>query len=562
MNVFVRRSACVFLAVLIAAATANAQSPRARRQRIDPLTSSIQGRVTTADTGAPIRGAEVRLSMDGRFSRLATTDGEGRFEMRHLPAGEYRLVVSKAGFITLEYGQRRPFESASTISLREGQSATGNVALIRGGVIFGRVMDQFGDPSVGALVQVLRNRAEDGGRRLAPVGITDQTDDTGAFRIYGLPPGDYFVAASTGQVDAVKRDPPVYYPGTMTFAEAQPITLPAGGEASADFQIVESARGTTVSGVVLTSTGGPAAGAMISLVPSNFSARPGAPGSAMLRGDAASDGSFSIQNVPPGSYTLTAMGAIAQFAAGAAAAARSTVPGGSAARALPQPPETGSMPLTVTGEGISGITISTRPGGRITGRIVADTGVTQPLPGGLQVTLQSPSPGLMMTSLNNGTDQFQINGVSGTARLVVNGVPEGWMVKSILLDGEDVADRGFDLSGKAANVRVVMTDRVTSLSGAVQSDRNRRDHNVIVFAEDAARWSPSSRFVRVVRADRDGRFQIQGLPPERYLVAALEYLEDGEEQDRQLLERLRTRATSVSLGEGEQRSIQLDLIAR
>ena len=89
-------------------------------------------------------------------------------------------------------------------------------------------------------MQVLRVRAEGGDRRLLSVGAADQTDDTGAFRLYGLPPGEYYVSASTGLIDAVKRDPPVYYPGTMNFAEAQPITLDAGAEASADFQIVEA----------------------------------------------------------------------------------------------------------------------------------------------------------------------------------------------------------------------------------------------------------------------------------------------------------------------------------
>jgi hypothetical protein len=147
-----------------------AQAPRARSQRVDPFTSSISGRVTTADTGAPVRGAEVRLAMDGRFSRLVMTNGEGRFELRNLPAGEYRLTVSKTGFISLEYGQQRPFETPSTITLGEGQSATGNVALLRGGAIFGRVLDEFGDPSVGTRVQVLRNRAESGGRRCSLSG--------------------------------------------------------------------------------------------------------------------------------------------------------------------------------------------------------------------------------------------------------------------------------------------------------------------------------------------------------------------------------------------------------
>ena len=108
-----------------------------------------------------------------------------------------------------------------------------------------------------------------------------------------------------------------------------------------------------------------------------------------------------------------------------------------------------------------------------------------------------------------------------------------------------------------------MTDRLTSLSGTVQSDRDIRDHNILVFAEDATKWTSPSRFVRATRADAEGRFEIRGLPPgERYLVAALTYLEDGEEQDRRLLQQLRGRATSVTLGDGEQRSIHLELMTR
>ncbi len=568
MNVVSRRS---LLALVMLAALADgifAQASRPRSQRIDPLTSSISGRVTTADTGSPVRGAEVRLSIDGGIRRLVTTNGEGRFEIRNLPAGEYRLTVSKTGFITLEYGQQRPFETASTITIGEGQSATGNVALLRGGAIFGRVLDEFGDPSVGTRVQVLRNRAEDGGRRLIPVGVADQTDDTGAFRIYGLPPGEYFIAASTGLIDAIKRDPPVYYPGTTAFAEALPITLGAGAEASADFQISAVARAATISGVVLNSSGGPSPGAMVNLSSNTVSATLGAQSIAMLHADAGPDGSFTIQNVPPGPYTLTAMASPRDFDTGAIAASREVVreaarAGGPPPPPMVLPPETASIPLSVTAEGISGITLTTRPGGRLIGRLVVDTGVMQPLPRGLHVTLQSSGPGNMMMSLNNGNEQFQMTGVSGQTRVQVNGVPDGWMVKAILLDSDDVTDASFDLSGRTANLRVVMTDRVTSLSGTVQSDRNRRDHNVIAFADDPVKWTSPSRFVRTIRADTAGRFQIRGLPPgERYFVVALNYLEAGEEQDRQLLERLRSRATSVTLGDGEQRSLQLDLTTR
>jgi hypothetical protein len=571
----VRRTLLALLVLVTFAPTIDAQAPRPRTrpQRVDSLTSSIHGRVTTADTGASIRGAEVRLSMNGSFSRLATTNAEGRYEFHNLSAGDYKLTVSKTGFITLEFGQRRPFETASTITLREGEAAAGNVALIRGGAIFGRVLDAYNEPSVGTRVQVLRVRSESGRRRLLAVGAGDQTDDTGAFRVYGLPPGEYYVSASTGLIDAVKRDPPVYYPGTWNVAEAQPITLAAGAQASADFQIIDTARAATISGLVVNSSGAPAPGAMVNLTSETISQTPGAPSSLVLHDDAAADGTFSIQNVPPGPYTLTAQLPMQPFDAGFVAAVRDAPPaaGGPPPNAvlreqmMSRMPETASMPLVVTSEGLSGITLTTRRGGRLTGRFIADTGVTRPLPTGLIARLQTSGTGnlQMRMSGDNPTGEFQLAGVSGLSRVEVDGVPDGWAVKAILLDGEDVTDEPFDLAGKNGVLRVVMTDRVTSLTGTVQSNREIRDHIVVVFAEDATKWTAPSRFVRTTRADADGRFEIRGLPPgERYLAAALDSLEDGEERDRQLLERLRTRATSVTLGDGEQRSIQLDLLGR
>jgi hypothetical protein len=69
--------------------------------------------------------------------------------------------------------------------------------------------------------------------------------------------------------------------------------------------------------------------------------------------------------------------------------------------------------------------------------------------------------------------------------------------------------------------------------------------------------------VRTARVDGSGRFSIAGLPAnERYYAVAVDYLEDGEEQDSQVLERLRARATTFSLGEAEQRSVVLDPIER
>ena len=554
------RLAVLVMLAAVSAEGAAAQGARPRPQRVDPLTASIRGAITTADTGAPIRGAEVRLSNDGRYSRLVTSNGDGRFELRDLPAGEYKLMVSRAGFISLQYGQRRPFEASKTITLAEGQNVTANVGLIRGGAIYGRLHDQFGDPLAGTRVQVLRSRMVQGQRRLQSVGAGDQTDDTGAFRVYGLAPGDYYVAASTGVVDAVKRDPPIYYPGTPSIAEAQPITLGAGAEATADFQLA-AVRNVRVSGVVLNSRGSPVP-AMVNLNSEAVGMGPTMEGTGVpplqLHADAAPDGTFTIENVPPGPYNLTAMVMFPPDPFEAFTARPKSDP-------TDRIPETAAMPIVITGDDLSGVTLVTRAGGRLSVRFVADAGVVRSLPTGIRVSMRGlQTGGMQMTMGGRGTaDELSLRGMSGPFQLDVQGVPEGWVVSAIMMDGANVIDEAIDLNGESASVRIVLTDRVTSLNGTVQSRGDVGEQSVVVFSDDAAKWKYPSRYVRTTRADREGGFQIRGLPPdERYLAVAVDYIDDGEEEDSQFLERLRNRASSFSLQEGEQRSIQLDAIAR
>src|SRR5262249_11928966 len=104
--------------------------------------------------------------------------------------------------------------------------------------ITGRVVDEFGDPVAMARVQVMRYQAFQGSRRLMAVGIGDQTDDTGAYRLYGLSPGDYYGRAGlrgglVGAVDKSHQSPryaPSSYRGTGNAAEAQRITVGLGQE--------------------------------------------------------------------------------------------------------------------------------------------------------------------------------------------------------------------------------------------------------------------------------------------------------------------------------------------
>ncbi len=429
------------------------QRPTQRAPRVDPMSASIKGSVTTADTGAPVRGAEVRLSSRGSYNRLVTTDGDGSFRMSDLPAGEYRLTVSRTGFTSLVFGQRRPLEAPTTINLAEGETFTANLALTRGGAIRGRVIDKFGDPIAATRVQVLRSRMIRGQRRLQTMGPGDLTDDTGEFRVYGLPPGDYYVTASTGPADSVRKDPPIFFPGTPSFSEAQSITLGVGTEATADVQLLPQ-RSARVSGIVFNASGAPVE-AMVQLMSEAVGIglsleSAGPPPAFMINADTGADGRFSIDNVPPGPYVITAN---SSFSAGLIAGMQ-----GGNANAGPSPamreimergPETATMSIVVAGDNVSDLALTTRRGGALAGTFVADVGVVRPLPNRVSAEAR-PAKGGGGPSMTQGgaSSAFRLAGMSGPFYLGINGLPDDWAVSQITVDGVDVTDEPIDLKGQ------------------------------------------------------------------------------------------------------------------
>src|SRR5688572_4732434 len=161
-------------------------------------TGVIRGRVTGSPDGTPLRRAQVTLaSPDGPQVRQVTmSDGEGRFEFTELPAGRFAVNASKAGYVGLQYGQRRPYEAGTPVVLADGQTLTGIAfSLPRGSVLTGRVTDEFNEPMAQAQVQVQRFQYGPDGQRRLQTAQSDTTDDRGEFRVFGLMPGEYVVNA-------------------------------------------------------------------------------------------------------------------------------------------------------------------------------------------------------------------------------------------------------------------------------------------------------------------------------------------------------------------------------
>jgi hypothetical protein len=228
-------------------------------------TGRILGRVLTADTGTPIRRAQVRITAPEIGVKTALSDAEGGFEFRDLPAGRFTLNASKSGYVNLQYGQARPFESGRPIELADKQVLDkANIAMPRGGVISGRLVDEFGDAVPDAMITAMRQTWLNGRRRLTPSGRTSQTNDLGQYRMYGLPPGEYFVSATLRNTDTMMfdvamlggptsgasgRNPssgyaPTYFPGTTNAASAERVTVAIAQEAqNTDFALAPASTG-------------------------------------------------------------------------------------------------------------------------------------------------------------------------------------------------------------------------------------------------------------------------------------------------------------------------------
>src|SRR5437773_353523 len=201
---------CALLVTATAVAVASGQAqrpgpqqpardtPAQKQEAAPPATGLIAGRVLAADTGRPVKRARVFASAaELPGGRGILTDDTGLFQLAELPAGRYTLSVSKSGFVSLSYGQRRPLQSGTPLQLADGQEIKDNeFRLPRGSVIAGHVYDETGDPLPGVLVRVLRYQYQQGDKRLAPAG-TAQTDDQGQYRVWGLMPGDYYVDAQS-----------------------------------------------------------------------------------------------------------------------------------------------------------------------------------------------------------------------------------------------------------------------------------------------------------------------------------------------------------------------------
>jgi hypothetical protein len=280
----------------------------------------------------------------------------------------YVLTATKPGYLDGGYRRPDPRGPGAPIGLAEGQwLADMRVAMSHPGSISGTVLDEHGEPIVGARVRVLP-QVLIAGRTQWLAGTVASTDDRGAYRIPGLGPGQYVVCvpsvqatlpvsatirSATAQAGSSMADlkaageaaraeklvvdvgggqqlvvgryavpppptpdghravyPIAFYPGTQTPADATSVELRVSEEkAGIDFQL-QPVRTVRVSGAV---QGSPDAigNLLLRLIPVGLEEL--GQGSEAATTVTLADGRFTFLDVPSGSYLLDSRHALLEL---------------------------------------------------------------------------------------------------------------------------------------------------------------------------------------------------------------------------------------------------------
>ena len=593
--------------------------PVASTPQLGARIGTISGLVVSAMDGRPLPRVAVRLNGHG-VAQTRLTDDKGRVTFADLPPGDFTINATKTGFFDGSYGKRRASGTGMPLSLPPGVSIPDmRIELFRPAVISGFVFDEVGEPVIGTRVVALRRQFIDGRWRVTLIG-EQTTDDEGNYRIFGLMPGDYFVSVPLVQVSAAIETfeeiartgsvaggvaafltpfmnstsglsgldqnrfvfdtddrhvmiaspatppdaengrafayPTVYHPAAEAVSLGLAVSVGPGEDHRGVNFALRAVRTSRITGVTIDEDGRPLANQRLRLLKADTDDYgPGTEAGATL---SAPGGGFAFLRVPPGRYRIEARGTAPQ-----------TAVAGSDAPVLVDPAGTETV-LWGRGE----VTIEDkdeRVGVRMLESLTL-TGQTSfsggPAPSAEQLgrvpIVLAPVDAAMMPAPRGSLDasgRFVIRGiVPGQYFVRVDAAPPGWYFKSAIVAGRDASETPFELSiaSDVSTVAITFTNRPTEIVGTVRDARGVAAGGATIVVVPAAPTAVLSQIrTRELRSASTGAYVITGLPPGDYLVAAIdEALAEGWQEAGRLAV-LRTQATRITLGDAEQRTLDL-----
>jgi len=214
---------------------------------VDPGTSSphsLSGTVVDAVTGEPVRRAMVQAApVNSSQLRSVLTDSEGRFEFSGLPESEISVLAHKPGFFS--GADLNPGDFQPEVVHLVNDTASVTLKLVPEAIVAGHVATVKGDPIEDTLVRIFREVITNGYRHWEAKSQAT-TEEDGQFRMVGLTPGRYLLAAGPNvpSVRAIRNRGvrkegfgTMFYPGVSDMDAATPFLLSGGQQVTADFAL-------------------------------------------------------------------------------------------------------------------------------------------------------------------------------------------------------------------------------------------------------------------------------------------------------------------------------------
>ncbi|HXH67653.1 MAG TPA: carboxypeptidase-like regulatory domain-containing protein [Candidatus Limnocylindrales bacterium] len=504
-------------------------------------TYALRGKVLSSVDGTPIRGVLVELK--GPAQGNALTGNDGSFVFSKLAAGEFAVSARKQGYFASELGEPR---GAVVVRVQlDAATPELSLSLIPEGIIYGKIVDEQGEPLDGLEVQARRRFA--GNSEMIPVWeYTVTTNEAGEYRIVGLPSGSYYLLETpkkwTGNEATLfvarRRKsgiPTHFYPGVLESTQAAAIRVFPGSSQQINWRIAHQPL-YQVSGRVQGKGG--SENSLVGLV-SSYSEQNLA---LALTGP---DGSFVFHGVSAGEYEVVALLGEGED---------------------PEKLNVAVKAITLKAN-VQDLVLQAFPRTRISvhfkeeythksGGETADQSapanvnfVRADIPDDLASKLSS-----RQSEWDAQKKEIQLWLEPGTFRIEITTPAKIYAASAIsgnidLLKEDLVVAPGSELEP----LELVLRDDQASVTGTVRYDGKPAQARVVLLPE----YSP--RKAAIIAADAGGKFQAQSLVPGRYSLLALRNGTEIDLQDGATQRRIQSLGESVELQPNAQTSVELEL---
>jgi hypothetical protein len=471
----------------------------------------VSGRITIKDKPAPgvlvgLRGNEMMAAYEP-FTR-ATTDENGNYRIPNLAAGTYQLLISAPGYVPADRADRK------VLVIGEDESVENiNFSLVRGGVITGKVTDADNRPVIQHQVElydlVTLSRYVPSQRPFPT--MTAITDDRGIYRIFGIAPGRYKIAAGRsgegygGFTPTQTNYRQVFYPDVTDPGKATVIDVTEGSEAKdIDIPLGRPTQSFSAKGrAINTDTGAPVPnirfGLQRILGPQQFEFVNSAIAT-NARGD------FVVEGLIPGKYSTTMYS-----------------DEGNELRAE-------TTTFEVIDQDVTDVIVKLSKGSVVSGVVILETQdkAAQRLLAETMVRgYVSTAPGYGIgTSSSIGADgSFRLSGLTnGTVNISISQnmnpyPPKGFAIARIERDGMPTTRIEVKDGEQVAGVKIFISYGTAVLRGVVKTENGSLPPGAGIFLR-LGKPGENVSYIRPLQVDQRGNFLMEGIAPGQYELTA------------------------------------------